>query len=977
MRNILAISILLSLFFHGVVPPGTALAATPDIQTLRSWVAEMKTSYRGPFGRLRWFCNDGTILPPDEDCEDHGGGIQHGQWSEKTRILRGAGYRIANVIADIEPADFVRQEDLIDVLGQILLERYLIRADEGWIYRESRYYRGSFQSQDEAEKGREILLKLSADPKWRDNHFPLLREAVRLLPHDQDVGPVTKMRELSREIAEKDAGFETIRIKIHVLPERSDAATVRNYARNKGKKGLTHDYAELARTIDAVFSVSDIAGEIRRVVEKIQAPKLKEVFARQMEMLETAQESLGQTAALNRVLASIRGALPGVESSDLALELLDLSLSLEEEVFKMGGEVVRAAQGKSRREVLEIAANGMTGIYGIGLISARQIREIFESIVAIEEKPEVDRYQREIDYLIRVSDWSEDTLHFYFSPAMKTLARIEPKAKNFIQDRLHESPVLFVAQILEPLAADARLLSGVEQTLFGKPVSTGLVPLNPGLARGVLRIPEEETDLSAFSPDGIYLLPATVRDLPRVAGILTEGEGNALSHVQLLARNLGIPNVAVARHLIKDIRAYEGQKVVLGVSPKGAVRLMPYGPQWDRIFEQQKEETEAALIRPDTEKLDLTRKRPITLSELRAADSGRIAGPKAANLGELKHYFPEAVAEGIAIPFGVYREMLDRPFDPADPNGPSIWEWMNGYYEERSSERAGFGEITGADEQFLAALHKRISNLSFDDETRALLKSEMARVFGPDKTYGVFVRSDTNVEDLPNFTGAGLNLTVPHVVGEDKILSQVPRVWASPFTRRAFQWRQARMSDPAHLYVSVLLMKSVPVDKSGVLVTTGLETGSREWLSIAVNQGPGGAVAGQNAEELRVHHKTGEIRLITQSAEPMRIVLKPDGGIGRKRAEGPEWLLTRDEIKSLIRFSQDAPKRFPMLKGDGRESIPADIEFGFLDHALVLFQIRPFLESPEARKNSYLIELDSAVTDNIFQPVALKKPPKK
>jgi len=62
------------------------------------------------------------------------------------------------------------------------------------------------------------------------------------------------------------------------------------------------------------------------------------------------------------------------------------------------------------------------------------------------------------------------------------------------------------------------------------------------------------------------------------------------------------------------------------------------------------------------------------------------------------------------------------------------------------------------------------------------LKQAMDSEFGTDGSYGVFVRSDTNVEDLPGFTGAGLNLTVPNVVGFENVLQSIRRVWASPFT---------------------------------------------------------------------------------------------------------------------------------------------------------------------------------------------------
>ena len=54
----------------------------------------------------------------------------------------------------------------------------------------------------------------------------------------------------------------------------------------------------------------------------------------------------------------------------------------------------------------------------------------------------------------------------------------------------------------------------------------------------------------------------------------------------------------------------------------------------------------------------------------------------------------------------------------------------------------------------------------------------MKETFGSDNPPGVFVRSDTNVEDLAGFTGAGLNLTMPNVVGYENLLHAISEVWA-------------------------------------------------------------------------------------------------------------------------------------------------------------------------------------------------------
>ena len=77
--------------------PSLVLADTARYQ---AWLEEMREQPRGPFARVRWFCADGTILPPKAyACSPHGGGVQHGEWSAKTLELREQGYLVANFLA--------------------------------------------------------------------------------------------------------------------------------------------------------------------------------------------------------------------------------------------------------------------------------------------------------------------------------------------------------------------------------------------------------------------------------------------------------------------------------------------------------------------------------------------------------------------------------------------------------------------------------------------------------------------------------------------------------------------------------------------------------------------------------------------------------------------------------------------------------------------------------------------------------------
>jgi len=58
-----------------------------------------------------------------------------------------------------------------------------------------------------------------------------------------------------------------------------------------------------------------------------------------------------------------------------------------------------------------------------------------------------------------------------------------------------------------------------------------------------------------------------------------------------------------------------------------------------------------------------------------------------------------------------------------------------------------------------------------------------------------------------------------------------------------------------------------------------------------------------------------------------------------------------DEIQQLINLAQDLPPRYPFILDVNGNPAPADIEFGFVSSKLQLFQIRPFLESVQARSN--------------------------
>ncbi len=952
--------------------PIRAATNLPGPDTLRTWVQEMKTSPKGPFARIRWFCDDGTVLPPKPyACRDHGGGVQHGEWTDRVKRLRAGGYYVGNVLASLDLGQIEDAPGYSDLFNQIIIEKFLIAVDDGWVFRKARYYRGAVQAEDETAQARRLLLGLADKESWTSRGFVPLRAGANFLEHGVETTTVSEVRQHSLSLSEKDGRFMPIRTKIHNQPDPEDAKLVREYAAKVRNTELAAEYESLAKKIDQVYASEAVSKRLKKLSQQISDnPELSRTIAAAIKSLEKNRDPSRRFEITGKLMAEIRQQFARSKGAKSRLAALDTSLALEVENFTAATALKKRLNGASRRERLQWLRESTFAIYGAGLISARQLGDLQGALSNLEGNTvALDTYKASLDYLALVPGWSSQWMRFHFSESMMKLAALEPLTNRFIDDGLRGSALLFYSQVLDGLLRDANHLAGVRRELFGQDVGGGLRSLNPGLAQGTLRLsPGDSVD--EFEADSIYLLPETIAELPPVAGILTAGEGNPLSHIQLLARNLGIPNVVVDEGLIPQLSAYEGKKVILAASPAGAVQLMKDEGQLDNLLSQTAKSE--SLIHPDLEKLDLKTIGFVPVSGLRASDSGRIVGPKAGNLGELYQAYPDKVAKGLAIPFGAFRSLLDQPMGDGKQ---TVFEWMERQYAELQAMPPGPKEREKRTESFREQLEEYILKADPGEEFRRSLHTAMEKTFGKDGSYGVFVRSDTNVEDLPGFTGAGLNKTVPNVIGFDNVLAAISQVWASPFSKRAFAWRQAHMELPQHVYASVLLLQSVPSEKSGVLVTHDIDTGKAGWLSVAINEGVGGAVEGQAAESLRINMQTGEARMLTQATAPRRAVLRSTGGLDRELVSETETVLKPEEIRQLIVLARELPERFPSISDARGNPAPADIEFGFLKGELQLFQIRPFLESAKAQSNEYLNNLDKDIVAHLNEKVKLDEQP--
>ena len=367
-------------------------------------------------------------------------------------------------------------------------------------------------------------------------------------------------------------------------------------------------------------------------------------------------------------------------------------------------------------------------------------------------------------------------------------------------------------------------------------------------------------------------------------------------------------------------------------------------------------------VRVPTDRLDLSVAEVVPLDSIRAVDSGRIVGPKAANLGQLAAMFPDRVSRAVVVPFGVFRRHMSQPM--LDTGGSYSDYLQETFVRADTALRAGT-DVAAVDEATL----KRLAVLQAAIRTMPLLpgfiddlRAKFLRTFGvPFGQFPVFVRSDTNMEDLKEFTGAGLNLTVPNVRSADKLVQSIRDVWASPYAERSYRWRQRFLLNPEHVYPSILLQESINAEKSGVLITTGIFSAAPNDLTVAFSRGVGGAVSGQSSESFLLR-EDGRDLLLAPAREPASTVLPTDGGVLRSSVAFERPILTVDDRAQIRGIARDMRARLPGTPGI-ESAGPYDVELGFLDGKLWLFQVRPFVENKRAQSSVYLRALDKPVSD--------------
>ena len=508
--------------------------------------------------------------------------------------------------------------------------------------------------------------------------------------------------------------------------------------------------------------------------------------------------------------------------------------------------------------------------------------------------------------------WEGDQI----TPALLLQAEQSLKASFFAPLKFKTNSTLH-----ERRAQEAGVLFVTQEALIRE---QPFLPLNLGRAVGRLRVVEQAASVNALLPGDIAVLRQVPLSLPPVAGVLTERPSTAISHVNLLAKGWGIPN-AYVRDAAAALRSHDGQWVELKVSASGYAlrRLTPDETATAQAALKARAASVAKPAAAPAARPDLREQRLLPLADLRQRHHAQ-CGAKAANLGALQaaKIAGTRVPDGFCIPFSHYERFMRA----------------NGLAEKLASlqRQPGFQSDPQARLQALAQLRAEMLQWPVDAADAAAWQ---ARWQSQLKGQGVFVRSSSNSEDLPGFSGAGLYTTVPNVKNAAALALAVKTVWASVFNPEAWEARSAVGFDAGAVSMAVFVQTAVDATSAGVMITRDpFDAGHRDITYISAKRGIGiRVVEGRRiAEQVTYSSWSKAIQVISRSGDDTALQLSAGGGVKEVPVEAGRTVLTDALVLRLARVADAVKRQFG--------GVDQDIEWATVGDEIVLLQARPYVE---------------------------------
>lgn len=465
---------------------------------------------------------------------------------------------------------------------------------------------------------------------------------------------------------------------------------------------------------------------------------------------------------------------------------------------------------------------------------------------------------------------------------------------------------------------DATANAGIDRVLQDElNRNQAYLALNTGTAVGRLHIIDKLDDTVEIGDNEIVVLKELPISLPPVRGIILARPSSPLSHINILAKGWNIPNVYIkdADRLFREFDTFVF---------KLEANLTDY-----RLDRASQDDLRTSFVSPDQQipPVDLKTRRIAGLREMKKKDS--IAyGSKAANLGEmLNSNIPGVVVpDGFSVPFYWYDKFMSE--NGLDDVIHDLMDDLTFVHNPRVRR------------QKLEEFRTSIQNGKFDESLRAEIIAKWKTQLGGKP---VFVRSSSNSEDLPNFSGAGLYSSVPNVIAEDKLIEAVKKVWASLWRFEAYEARVRNYVSQTDVYMSALIQVGIDMEKGGVMITKDpFDAKSKNSVYISAVCGHNSRVVNNNGipEQILFNPRSNSVVVMTLSQQENALAFDENGDLKEtvdKCAGAKKRVLTDLQARSLAKTAIDIRRAF----GGKKEQ---DIEWGILGGKLYIVQARPYID---------------------------------
>lgn len=441
--------------------------------------------------------------------------------------------------------------------------------------------------------------------------------------------------------------------------------------------------------------------------------------------------------------------------------------------------------------------------------------------------------------------------------------------------------------------------------------------LNTGKTVGRIHIIEKLDDTVEIGDNEILVLKELPLSLPPVRGIIVAKPSTPLSHINILARGWGIPNVYIknADKLFKELDTF-------WIEFDASLT--------DYKFRRADKEILDTYKPPDiqTPPVNLNVRKIASLREMRKKDS-IIYGSKSANLGEMlnSRLLPPGVVvpAGFTVPFYWYDKfMKENGFDKEIEEFTDDNDFVHNPRVRRSR---------------LDKFRQEIQQGKFDEG----LKREIIRKWKIELGgQPVFVRSSSNSEDLPNFSGAGLYSSVANVREEAKLIEAVKKVWASLWNFDAYEARVRNYVDQQSVYMSALIQTGVNMDRGGVMITKDpFDAENKNAVYISAVCGHNSKIPNNEGipEQILFNPKSNSVVVMTLSQQQNALTFDENGDL----KETPDVCSKQNRILSDLQARSLAKTALNIRRifGDKKEQ---DVEWGIMNGRLYIVQARPYIE---------------------------------